>query len=202
MPYTDFSLELVLSRFGLELKNEELFAPDERTPLPVTPWLEQTLQRGMALALTSEKARSEFIIAPLLLAVRELTGDTIAVYSGQRFDVAPADGLVGECDFIISATQPLPIIRAPIISVVEAKKGDLDLGWGQCAAQMVASLQFNKRTDPDRKTVYGCVTTGREWQFLRLHDKTLSFDTRLFNFDNSNFDNVELILATFLAMLK
>jgi hypothetical protein len=32
------------------------------------------LARGMELALVSEKARSEFIVAPILLAVRELSG--------------------------------------------------------------------------------------------------------------------------------
>jgi hypothetical protein len=54
----------------------------------------------MQLALLSEKARSEFIVAPVLLVARELSHDTVAIYSGQRLDVDASRGLQGECDFI------------------------------------------------------------------------------------------------------
>ena len=197
MPYTDFTLETVLSRFDIELKHEALFTPEQRKSDSPPVWLDDTLKRGEALALGSEKARSEFIVAPMLLSLREMSGNAIAIYSGLRFDVAPEQGLAGECDFILSDSEPFPIIRSPIVSVVEAKKNDLDLGWGQCASQMVASLQFNQRTHPERQTVYGCITTGREWQFVRLCNNVMTIDIPVFPIVQK-----ELILATFLAMLQ
>ena len=197
MPYTDFSLETVLSQFNLKLETEPLFTPKERFPVNATPWLEQTLTQSMELSLASEKARSEFIVAPILMTVRTLSVDTVSIYSGQRFDVIPAEGLSGECDFILAVTKPVPIIQAPVISVVEAKRGALELGWGQCTAQMVAAVRFNEKAKQNRRAVYGCVTTGYDWQFIRLQDDTLTYDTPIFPINQK-----ELILATFLAMLK
>ena len=114
----------------------------------------------MQLALVSEKARSEFLVAPILLAARELTGNALAIYSGQRLDVDPAKGLLGECDFILARTDPVPRLRAPLLTVVEAKKNDIEGGLGQCVAQMVAARLFNERAGDTTTRVFGCVTTG------------------------------------------
>lgn len=92
--------------------------------LPMPPELRTVLEMGKELALISEKARSEFIVAPLLLSLRLLTDNRIAIYSGQRLDVDAARGLIGECDFILSDTPPLPILQAPLVAILEAKKND------------------------------------------------------------------------------
>ncbi len=92
----------------------------------------------MQLALVSEKARSEFVVAPILLAAREMSRETLTIYSGQRLDVDPERGLQGECDFILALSAPLPRLRAPLLIIVEAKKNDIEAGLGQCVAQMVA----------------------------------------------------------------
>lgn len=200
MAYTDFSLPLAMAHFGFRTQTQAIFTPEERPPVGAIPFLEQTLLENMDISLASEKAKSEFIVAPILMTVRRLSGNTVAIYSGQRFDVTPADGLVGECDFILSSTPPAaapPTIDAPIISVVEAKRGDLEQGWGQCAAQMVAALRFNQNSQPNRNVVYGCVTTGYAWQFMRLQNNILTFDNPILQLLQK-----ELILATFLAMLK
>ena len=86
-------------------------------------------------------------------------------------------GLVGECAFILTNTPALPIIQAPIISIVEAKKNDIESGLGQCAAQMVGAQRVNQREGTGIDTVYGCVTTGETWQFLRLAVTTLTIDS-------------------------
>ena len=127
-----------------------------------------TLARGTVLALTSEKARSEFIVAPILLAARELSGNRFAIFSGERLDVDPESGLVGECDFILTLGPAVPPLEAPVMTIVEAKKNDIEAGLGQCIAQMVAAHQFNEASDRAGSPVYGCVTTGEAWQFLRL----------------------------------
>ena len=128
--------------------------------------------------LDGPKARSEFIVAPILLAVRELSGNRVSILSGQRLDVDPSRGLVGECDFILALSDPLPRVRAPIATVVEAKRGEIEAGLGQCIAQMVAVQLFNQRSAQAYPAVYGCVTTGETWQFMRLAGTDLTYDQK------------------------
>lgn len=191
MPYTDFDVPTVESRFGVRLVPGPVFPALS----PVTPpgWLSDVLARGAQLRLASEKARNEFIVAPILLAVRELSGNAVGVFSGERFDVDPADGLSGECDFLLSIAPATPILRAPVMFVVEAKRQDIEGGLGQCAAQMVAARRFDVRHGRPLAKVFGCVTTGEDWQFLRLDENTITYDTnRLYRND------VGRILASFL----
>src|SRR5690242_9337896 len=105
MAYTDFTLEKVEKELGVQARRVDLFPG--LAPLPVPVWLQEMLNRGMDLALVSEKARSEFIVGPMLLAGRELSRNAIAIYSGLRLDVKPDQGLVGECDFILAVGPPL-----------------------------------------------------------------------------------------------
>jgi hypothetical protein len=151
----------------------------------------------MRLALNNEKSRSEFIVAPILLAVRELANDTVSILSGQRLDVDVTRNLVGECDFLFARSDPVPMLRAPIMAIVEAKKNDIELGLGQCIAQMVASHDFNLKAGSPVPSVFGCVTTGEIWQFLQLTDRTVTMhQPRMF------IDNVDHILAAFVAAVR
>ena len=113
----------------------------ELSPIAPSEWLEQTLVMALPLAQTtgSEKARSEFIIAPILLELRSLTNNSISIFSGEDFTVDRDLGLSGICDFLISQTTTQFMINAPILALVEAKKGILRDGWGQCIAEMVAA---------------------------------------------------------------
>jgi hypothetical protein len=195
MTYSDFTLTDVAKTFAVQVQPVDLFPA--LAPQPIAPWLRDSLERGRQLALLSEKARSEFIVAPILLAVRELSHNAVAIYSGQRLDVQPEKGLAGECDFILAATPPLPMLRAPILTIVEAKKNDIEGALGQCAAQMIGVRQFNQKEGHGPGAVFGCVTTGEAWQFLRLADAVLGIDRgRLY------IDNVGAILAALLAILE
>jgi hypothetical protein len=190
MAYTDFTLELAEARLGVRARPGDLFPG--LTAAAVPDWLRDFLARGMQLALVSEKARSEFIVGPILLACRELTGGKLAIFSGQRLDVDPGRGLQGECDFILALTDPVPRLRAPLVTVVEAKKNDIEAGLGQCMAQMVAARDYNEREGAGLAAVYGCVTTGEAWQFLRLEGAEVTVDRgRLY------IDNVGAILGAF-----
>ena len=190
MAYTDFTLESVEAELGLICRPGVVFA--DLQPVDVPAWLTDALARGMQLALVSEKARSEFIVAPLLLAVREASGGTVAILSGQRLDVDAARKLLGECDFLLARSEPVPRLRAPLMAVVEAKKNDIEGGLGQCIAQMVAAQLYNDRAGQPVEAVYGCVTTGEDWQFLRLIGTAVTLHRpRLY------IDNVGLLLAAF-----
>src|SRR5207237_6089567 len=126
MPYNDFSLETVASVLGVSAGPADLFPNLE--PVGVPAWLREMLDRGMRQVLLSEKARSEFIVVPILLACQEMSGGAITIYSGQRLDVDPERGLVGECDFILSAAPPVPALRAPLVTIVEAKHNEAESG--------------------------------------------------------------------------
>lgn len=195
MCYSEFSLELVERRFGLTTREGDLFP--NLAAVAVPSWLPDMLSRGTRLALISEKARSEFIVAPILLAAREISGDKLAIFSGQRLDVDPEFGLVGECDFILAVSPAVPPLHAPIVMVVEAKKNDIELGLGQCAAQMVAALKFNTADGREEYPSFGCVTSGENWQFLRLIDNGLVLHQRRYY-----LDNVGLILGAMLSICR
>jgi hypothetical protein len=196
MPYTDFTLESAESTFGLTAQPGDLFPG--LAPLAVPAWLQDLLDRGrQAAALVSEKARSEFLVVPVLLATREFGPSRVAIYSGQRLDVDPARGLTGECDYILALTPPLPRLKAPLVTVLEAKKGDVEGGLGQCVAQMVGARLFNERAGEPAHPLYGCVTTGEVWQFIRLDGAAVVIDRiRLF------IDNVGGILAMLQAIVR
>lgn len=194
MTYSDFTLDTVMQTFAMSIAQQHLFA--NATPVPASSWLQETLQKGMQLALMSEKARSEFIVAPVLLSAREMANNVFSIYSGQRFDIAPDKGLSGECDFILAHTPPLPLLQAPIVAVVEAKKQDIEAGLGQCAAQMIGVRLFNEQRNTAPKPIYGCVTTGEAWHFLHLQHNAIIIDQ-----DRYYIVNIDAILGVFQAIV-
>ena len=198
MAYSDFTLESVARVLGVISRAAALF-PDLR-PVPAPAWLQDMLARGtqgIQLSLISEKSRSEFIVAPILLAGRELSGNRFAIYSGQRLDVDPEKGLTGECDFILAASEPVLPLQAPIATVVEAKKNDIEGGLGQCIAQMVAADRFNRLSGRGGVPVFGCVTTGEAWQFLRLAGPEALLERRRYY-----IDDVDRILGVFQTLVS
>lgn len=188
MNYSDFTLERVCKTFGLDIGQKPLF--DTVNPVAVPPWLNDWLTRTRPFAFGSEKARSEFLVAPILITSIERHSHQLSIYSGQRLDAAPDQGLTGECDFLLTRTPPLPILRVPVVTVVEAKKHDIDAGLGQCAAQMVGARMFNEREGSTVDTIFGGVTTGEIWQFLKLKADQLTIDSARYY-----VDNLELLLG-------
>jgi hypothetical protein len=178
MAYSDFTLEQVLDRFGITELNQALF--ENIQPLTISEWLKETLAIGQDFGLRSgsEKARSEFIVVPILLELAHRNPNQFAIYSGKNLDVDREKGLNGECDFVLSKGETTRVIQAPVFSLVEAKKHDIDLGLGQCAAQMVGASLFNQQKGQPFTAIFGCVTTGEVWQFLKLENQSLIIDDR------------------------
>ena len=183
MAYSDFTLERVARSLGVTTQRADLFSSVPPVETPV--WLLETLARGEAtgLALISEKSRSEFIVSPILLASRELSPVPLAIHSGQRLDVDPSRGLVGECDFILALAPGVVPLRGPIATIVEAKKNDIENGLGQCVAQMIAADLFNQEAG-HQVPIFGCVTSGEVWQFLQLVGPLATIDKRRYYLDD------------------
>lgn len=178
MSYSDITLEIIRSRFGITIVERPLYPEVGR--LPTTPWLQAALSQGNGMALISEKSRNEFIVVPVLVTCRQQARNSFYIYSGVRFDIDPDKGLKGECDFILALTEPSPIVTAPIAVLLEAKRQDIEEGLGQCAAQMIAARIFNERAGLPTPRMSGCVTSGETWQFLSLDKNTLTVDSQRF----------------------
>jgi len=191
MAYSDFSLVKVKKEFGLTEETVCLF--DNIKILPPSDWLKTTLSYGQRLSFysPSEKAKSEFIVAPILIEVQK-SRDDLALYSGKNLDVDKDKGLNGECDFILSKSKLAHTIQAPILGLVEAKKNDIELGMGQCVSQMVGAKLFNEQEQTNLDTVFGCVTTGDVWLFLKLQDNMI-----FINDERYYIDSVGKILGVF-----
>ncbi len=177
MAYSDFTLREVLDRFGLTLMDvPDLFG---RTPeLEPGPLLRSLLPEfiPLALAINTEKARSELVIAPLMAALRAQMGHRFSVFSGIDFTVDPSQGLAGYCDFILSRSPEQQFLRNPVAAIVEAKNENLKSGLGQCVAAMVGARLFNERESQSSEAVYGAVTSGSLWRFLQLAGSTVELD--------------------------
>ncbi|GAB1540734.1 hypothetical protein NUACC21_34030 [Scytonema sp. NUACC21] len=158
------------------LEKRDIFA--EIPELAASHLLAEILNYNLPIALgsNSEKARSELIIAPILVDLRRQLNERINLFSGVDFTVDDSRGLNGTCDFLITKSPEILMVTAPVITVVEAKKENINAGLGQCAAEMVAAQIFNERSVTDIKIIYGAVTTGSIWQFLKLQGQTLSID--------------------------
>jgi hypothetical protein len=169
MAYSDFTLARVKQELGIEVvEGVSLFATVE--PVKISDLLRQLLDRdgGLATLINTEKARSEFLIAPILADVRQQSKHQVSLFSGSSFNVDAEKGLIGFCDFILSQSQEQIDVTAPVVTIVEAKNESVIGGLGQCIASMVGAQIFNRRSGIVREAIYGAVTSGTNWRFLKL----------------------------------
>ena len=179
MAYSEFTLSRVREAFGLVVEEpKSLFL--ETLPTQASDYLTIALDENLALAtaINTEKARSEMVIAPVLLEVRRQLNYEIGFFSGTEFNIDSAQGLTGYCDYILSAIKDSYEVRSPVLMLVEAKNENIKAGLGQCAAEMIAAQILNAKSGLKDRVVYGCVTTGTDWKFLELSDRTLKIDQR------------------------
>ncbi len=177
MPYSKFTLSRAVDDFHLTIVEGPRFFPDI-SPVTPTPLLQEILKETLpwAIAVSSEKARSEGIINPVLLEVKRQLQGQISVFSGEEFNVDPDADLIGYCDFLISRSPEQLFIKAPAIVIVEARKEDLKPALGQCLAEMVAAQRFNQQKQAPIPVIYGIVSSGTAWRFLKLEAQTVSID--------------------------
>lgn len=170
MTYSNFTnADDLRAALGIEM----ILAPRRfaaTAPLEPSDWLRETLARGRLRASRSntEKARSEWLIAPILTELEDRV-PTVAVYSGRLLRAA---NLTGTPDFIIATNTGGIAISHPIFAVIEAKRDDFEYGAAQCVAALVAARAVNG-TDA---LISGAVTNGTTWQFLDLRDQQALLD--------------------------
>jgi hypothetical protein len=187
MVYSDFKLSELIKTFGLILSEAvDLFADVEEVECSDNLAFNLKDSIPLAVAIGTEKARSEMIIVPILLEMKRRLNHQISLFSGTDFNVDFEQGLNGICDFIISLSPEQLFISAPVITLVEAKNDNIKSGLGQCVAEMIAAQLFNEREGNEIKPIYGVVTTGELWKFLKLEGKLVSIDLSNYPVGNAN----------------
>jgi hypothetical protein len=191
MSYSEFSLEQVVMEFNLHYQEDEQIFTEIEVVEP-SDWLRETLDFNLplAIAIGSEKARSEMLIAPIIWEMKRRHRGTISIFSGREFNVDASRGLTGFVDFLIAKSRQQAFIGLPVVVLVEAKKSDLVSGYGQCAAEMVAAQIKNSQPGafqvPDclEKGILGIITSGTVWQFLHLKGQELVLDLAEYSIDD------------------
>ena len=184
MAFRDFTFPQVQEQLGVRVEDVDLF-PDT-PPLAVREEFAAFLRDGTSLALanSTEKAKSEFIIAPVLLELRRSLGAKFALFSGVEWNVDALLGLNGYCDFILGRGPSQHILQAPYVAIVEAKNDLIRTGLGQCIAAMVAARMSNERAGSPNAAIHGAVSTGAAWKFLRLRGDVIAMDVPEHFIDN------------------
>lgn len=194
MAFGDFEYPELLQQFGLTWQTvEDLFA--NVPPVAPAPTWRETITTGARLAtiINTEKARSELMIAPLLVDFWSRYRGQISLFSGADFQADPDAKLNGYCDFLIGRAPQQPQIFAPVMVISEAKRENINDGLGQCIAGMLGAQRFNQRTNAPVDALFGCVTSGTAWKFLRLAGNVVTYD--LIEYELAQADRILGILT-------
>lgn len=196
MSYSDFDLKKVKAEFNLKIiETEDLFSQVE--PVEISNLLVDILKQNVpiAVAIATEKASSELIIINILLEIKRQL--QISFFSGIDFSVDRDKGLNGFCDFIISQSPEQLYLDTPVIVLVEAKNEKIVGGLGECIAEMVAAEIYNQQDGKDVSFVYGAVTTGHVWKFLKLEKNVVFIDV-----ENYYIKDSRKIIGILVEMIK
>ncbi len=187
MAYNKFTLNKVQKQFGLTLESRlplfrQIVAGEASARL--VKLLDDFVP--IAVAVDTEKARSEWIVAPILGDLRLQLAGKMSLFSGINFQVDSKQQLTGFCDFLISRSPNQLTVAAPVVAIAEAKKGDVMEGLGQAIATMIAAQKFNEQEEHPLEVIYGASTSGTVWKFLKLIGQTAYVDSDEYHISQLN----------------
>jgi hypothetical protein len=105
--------------------------------------------------LSSETSRREILISRVVSELVHYTQAQLRI----EYPLKVTDQLQGYLDYLLKTQTEL--------IVIEAKRQDLDYGFTQLIAEMIALDQWER--SPAQPTLLGAITTGTIWQFSLLH---------------------------------
>ncbi|MGK7888308.1 MAG: hypothetical protein AB4042_03175 [Leptolyngbyaceae cyanobacterium] len=147
----NFAPQDILAYFGVSLHRQSLKWPQYSGSLERLHNLQTRITESLPrLGLTSEMARREFLIAPVLTDVLHYTQAKLDV----EYPVFVNHQLKGSLDYLLQNEQTF--------LVIEAKKEDLERGFLQLAIELIALDQW---IESDQPLLKGAVSTGNIWQF-------------------------------------
>jgi hypothetical protein len=183
MPFTQFKQEDFQS-FGYKYKTQLLFDKKDVKTVRPSKWLIETINRANSTGFNNEKSRSERLVSPILIELHERNKGAFTLHSGVMLNVDETRGLNGECDFVLSHEQNTDYLHAPIFCITEAKKQDIEGGIIQCSFQLIAAQTYNKQEGYQFDTIYGCVSSGAEWRFIKITDNQVIADIKHYTIDD------------------
>ena len=184
MAYSKYTSLLQLEeKYGVQQQKVDLFADGVKTVVVGERLLFDLQEAEDFYAMQSEKAKSGFIITPILKELQRNNLTKFRLFSGAALNVTK--DLNGICDYILSQNTKAVEVTAPIFCLVEAKNRTVEEGFAQCAAEMYAARLFNEKYKKTLPYIYGCVTTGQEWAFLQLKDNTILIDKNRYFISNA-----------------
>jgi hypothetical protein len=176
-------VEDLADSFGYSFVVSSLSLPRTKRQLDRIDDLRARLESNFRhLSFTSEAARREFLIAPVLMDLIYYTDAKIRV----EYPLRVSNQLQGTLDYFIRAQKNL--------LVVEAKNEDLARGFTQLTAELIALDQLDDEL-PD--ILYGAVSTGSAWQFgtLERKSKGITQDFNLYSVPNDLEDLLGILVG-------
>jgi hypothetical protein len=176
-----FETEDILREFGYSLIKTELSLPQSDQPLERFLVIKEKIRKILPLiSLSSETARRETLVAPILLEVIEICNCQLKI----EYPLKVSDRLKGTLDYLLHSHHDL--------LVIEAKKDDLTRGFTQLAVALIALSEVG-----EQDIIYGAVTIGNLWQFGKLDrsEKIIYQDLNLFKIPDEILDLGKILLG-------
>lgn len=164
----NFAPQDILAYFNVTLQRCSLSLPRYTGALDRLTDLKNRIEESLPrLSLTSEIARREFLIAPVLMDVLHYTQATLNV----EYPIVVNNQLKGSLDYLLQNGQ--------FFLVIEAKNEDLERGFVQLAIELIALDQWIESEQP---LLQGAISTGNIWQFGQFdrQNRTVTQDWNLY----------------------
>jgi hypothetical protein len=179
----NFAPQDILAYFGVTLQRRSLQLPRYTGELDRLTELKSRIEESLPrLSLTSEMARREFLIAPVLTDVLHYTQATLNV----EYPVVVNNQLKGSLDYLLQNDQTF--------LVVEAKNEDLERGFLQLAIELIALDQW---IESDQPILQGAISTGNIWQFGQFDRATrqITQDLNLYRVPADLVDLIQILVS-------
>jgi hypothetical protein len=188
MSFSDFkTLSQVQQAYQIHYQ-ESPFIPKQTAILPTAFVEDLTFNINQLDVFSSEAARCELIILPILREVYKKFAAQFSLWVQKPMNYTPE--LSGTPDYMVSKRSHLgkTVLEFPLLMLVEAKKNDFEQGWAQCLAELWAAQHLNQQPD---LAVYGIVSDGKYWEFGKLQQQRFIKNNQSFSID----DLPELVAA-------
>jgi hypothetical protein len=176
-----YETEDILREFDYTLIKAELPLPQTTQPLDNFLEVQTKIKKILPLiSLSSETARRETLVAPVLLEVIAVCNCQLKI----EYPLRVSDRLKGTLDYLLQSRQDL--------LVIEAKKDDLTRGFTQLAVEMIALSEVK-----EQNLFFGAVTIGNIWQFAKLDrvEQTVYQDLNLFKVPDELIELARILLG-------
>ncbi|MGV0025981.1 hypothetical protein ACFE35_13335 [Phormidesmis priestleyi ANT.L61.2] len=177
-----YDIEDILADLDCRFDRADLTLPRTDRAIADLDDLRQQILDGIRyVSITSEQARREFLIAPIIRQICRQTQKRVRV----EYPVTVNDWLKGTLDYYFQD-----------LLVIEAKRDNLDSGFTQLAVELLAIDQW---TDSEAPILYGAVTTGSDWRFGQFHrqPRNVIQDLKLYRVP----EELETLVSILIALL-